>query len=210
MNGFRRIAAAWGTLAATLVLSACATHKHAGPHPRGFDPHGLSTQQRQLLLQDTEPRNGIRDQDERVQSVKTCRADPCDLTVTASDQVVEVPGAGYNCGVTQDFDILLLGRAVTQIGWILQPMPPGSTHVFRFAPIAPARMVPFGVYLYAEAGRQRFAPSEPKAGYFVLTPQARGTEGFAYGVYLEWKPRNAPDSDYQACIGLDPIIIEHN
>lgn len=209
MTRTRRIAAASGVLAVTLVLGACSTHRH-GEHHRGFDPRGLSQVQRQLLLQDIKPSNGIRDQDERVQSVKTCRGDPCDLTVTASDQVVEVPGAGFNCGVSLDFDILLLGRAVTKIGWNLKPMPPGSTHVFRFAPIVQTAKVPYGVYLYAEAGRQRFAPSEPKPGTFVLAPQSRAAEGFAYGVYLQWKLRTAPDSDYQACIGLDPIIIEHD
>jgi hypothetical protein len=197
-----------GLLAATLALGACGTHPHAA-HKGSLGPHGSINQaQRQLLYQDAN-RNGIRDQDERALSIKDCKADPCELVVTASGQAKEVPGVGFDCGVGLDFDAVMLGRAVTQIGWKLQA-PVGTGVVYRFAPIASGARDPYGVYLYAEAGRERFAPSQPKPDYFVQTPRARKNDGFAYGVYLQWKPRTAPDSAYQACIGLDPVIFEHD
>lgn len=198
-SGTRRPArlAVWTALAAAALLSACGSppHRLAG---------SLGLEQLTLLAQDANG-NGVLDQLERPQSTKTCTQEPCELVVSVGGGVNRGRAGGIDCAVGVAPDVLMFGSRVGRLQWTLQA-PADSRTEFRFRPQAAGG----GVVVYANTQGRYFSVAQATPDRVVLARGQRVQEAYAYGIYLEWKPKDHPKDEWQACTPLDPIIIEHN
>jgi len=190
-------------LAAALLTGGCAVH--VGP-VEGKGPAGINAAQRGLLLQDGD-RNGILDNLERVQKTRTCQAEPCTVLVSVAGKVSPTTPTGFDCGLSLDADVLVFTRPVTRLAWVLQ-QPAGSENDYRFRPDAAGQRSPSGVYLYAKEAQSFFGIVEALPTRYVLATKQRALQGYAYGVYVDWKPKGSAEGKWEACNALDPIIMD--
>ncbi len=149
--------------------------------------------------------NGVLDQLERPQSTKTCTQEPCELVVSVGGGVNRGRAGGIDCAVGVAPDVLMFGSRVGRLQWTLQA-PADSRTEFRFRPQAAGG----GVVVYANTQGRYFSVAQATPDRVVLARGQRVQEAYAYGIYLEWKPKDHPKDEWQACTPLDPIIIEHN
>ncbi len=192
-------------LAGALALGACAVNITAPGPKTGNSP---LTAQQTLLAQDANG-NGILDAAEKPQTVRQCRSEPCDVIVTPAPMVSANRLAGFDCGIRLSDDVLIFGPQVSRLTWVLTE-PAGSSNDYRFLPAVPGKVQPFGVFLYADPEQRAFAIGQAQPQRITLVRGVRQQAGFAYGVYLQWKPKGSSDKEWQACNPLDPVIIELN
>ena len=206
-------------LGAALLLGACGSmHERHALGPKGsFTPNALQVD---LLRQDRN-RNGVPEQLEKVQQIKVCSTALCVSDVEPLSTTPPAPGDKLDCQIVLRGDqgksadiVLLLGTGAKALTWNLK-QPAASQLDYRFtpAPSAGSSSPFFGIYLYADAKKSVFSLGQVTPEKFVLDRGPRVTnEGFAFGVYLDWKLKSMPNepSSWQSCQPLDPIIIEHN
>ncbi len=204
-----RVLTTAAALLGAIALGGCALPMHKdGPKggPKG-GPIRLTALQT-LQVQDANG-NGIFDAAEKVLSVKQCSSEPCEVTITPAPKVAPNLVAGFDCGIRLSDEVLVFSRQITRLSWLLAE-PAGASVDYRFTPLPADPAEPYGIFLYADPGKREFSVAQATAQRFVLARQVRQQAGFAYGVYLQWKPKGASDKEWQACNPLDPVIIELN
>lgn len=188
------LASALGVL---LALGGCAS-----PH------HGrqLTDLQRQFLL--GVGKDGIRFTDSKVLQLKLCDSGDCKMDVKVAAAVTQPLRNAYDCGIELvSADVILLGRNVNSLSWTLKPSEP-SDNEYRFRPKRAGVDEQSAVYLYADTANAAFKVARTDS-VVELTRVQRAQVGYAYGIYLDWRNKKGA-GEWQACIGLDPFIIEHN
>ncbi len=109
----------------------------------------------------------------------------------------------WDCGMSVS-ELLLVRRGVDRLVWTLPPNT-GERPAFRFKNPQLRSGSVAGVFAYAREAQREFAPKWVSDTEFEFAVLARSGKGFAYGIYLEWKP--AGTADWLTCTPLDPIIV---
>jgi len=135
----------------------------------------------------------------------------CDTTKTTCGVAVQVrpdapaenPATGtWDCGVAVT-ELLLVRRGVDKLQWTLPPNL-SERNAYRFKKPQRSGSLP-GIYAYAKDAQREFAPKWVSETVYEFAVLARSSKGFAYGIYLEWKP--AGTAEWLTCTPLDPIIV---
>ena len=189
-------------IVAALSLSACGTHM--GKDRMGQPGGGQNLTAAQIHVLQVLDANGVNQQGKRVQVVKTCTNEPCDVDVKLSGTVTPTAGSGFDCNIGLSADALLFFKPVRKLSWVLKTAG-ASNNEFRFRPQPAVAGSPYAVSLYADPDYKQFSISLA-TDRVELTRQADlKLSGFLYGVYLDWRPKKG--GQWQQCNALDPIIL---
>lgn len=176
---------ALAVLAATVLVGACAAPGDSRQRLVNFPLSGKA-----VLLGD-------------IDSVKNCKeAAICDQAITVSGTPT-LPL--FDCGIKVD-SITLAQKGVKSLRWTLPPAETGKT-AYRFR-VAPNGKESIGIFVTDGATAFSGAVDPTDSRTFVLTflSEARKTQAFKYGVFLDYKPVGN-DKEWAPCAPLDPIIV---